>query len=48
MISSSAPSAKPEAVMEDVSEEDEPDFPDVKLDELLDDFEELAIVDEDT
>ena len=38
-----------EVVMEDVDEvdeEDEPDFPEIKLDELLDDFEELAIADE--
>ena len=47
----SAPSTEPEAAKEDVDEvdeEDEPDFPEVKLDELLDDFEELAISDEDT
>jgi nonsense-mediated mRNA decay protein 3 len=40
----------PEAVMKDVDEEeeeDEADFPEVRLDELLDDFEDLAIADED-
>ncbi|KAF8491110.1 NMD3 family-domain-containing protein [Gautieria morchelliformis] len=46
-----APSTEPEAVAsedaDEVDEEDEPDFPEVKLDELLDDFEELAIADED-
>jgi 60S ribosomal export protein NMD3 len=45
----SAPSTEPEAVVSEGGDEEEgdPDFPEVKLDELLDDFEELAIADED-
>lgn len=38
-----------ETAMEEVGgegEDEEPDFPEVRLDELLDDFEELAIDDQ--
>lgn len=41
---SAAPAAAPEATDDEV--EEEPDFPDVKLDELLDDFDEMTLQDE--
>jgi nonsense-mediated mRNA decay protein 3 len=37
------PAAVPEASMTDAEDEDEPDFPEVKLNELLEDFDEMTL-----